>query len=148
QQIEETGILAIDLFWLNNNYQRSLTRYAQRFSADRMRQFVPARRYAVLVCFLWQTYRDTIDHMVDMHDKIMTGVYSRAENQVDEEMRKRRKVLQASLDSFHTIGRILLDEAVADQVLRAVIFNKVGRGLLDSQVETVSNYRKGKLSHP
>lgn len=148
EQIEETGILAIDLSWLNNNYQRSLTRYAQRFSADRMRQFVPTRRYAVLVCFLWQTYRDTIDHMVDMHDKIMTGVYSRAENQVDEEMRKRRKVLQASLDSFHTIGRILLDEAVADQVLRAVIFNKVGRGLLDSQVETVSNYREGKLSHP
>lgn len=97
EQIEETGILAIDLSWLNNNYQRSLTRYAQRFSADRMRQFVPTRRYAVLVCFLWQTYRDTIDHMVDMHDKIMTGVYSRAENQVDEEMRKRRKVLQASL---------------------------------------------------
>ena len=105
EQIEETGILAINLSWLNNNYQRSLTRHAQRFSADRLRQLVPARRYAVLVCFLWQTYRDTIDHMVDMHDKIMTGVYSRAESQVDEEMRKRRKVLQASLDSFHTIGR-------------------------------------------
>ena len=148
EQIEETGSLAIDLSWLNNNYQRSLTRFAQRYSADRMRQLVPARRYAVLVCFLWQTYRDTIDHMVDMHDKIMTGVYSRAENQVDEEMRKRRKVLQASLDSFHTIGEILLDEAVADRALRAMIFNKVGRGLLDSQVEAVGNYRQGKHRHP
>ena len=148
EQIEETGILAIDLSWLNNNYQRSLTRYAQRCSADRMRQLTPARRYAVLVCFLWQTYRDTIDHMIDMHDKIMTGVYSRAENQVDEEMRKRRKVLQSSLDSFHTIGKILLDEAVADRALRAVIFNEVGRGLLGSQVEAVGNYREGKHSHP
>jgi hypothetical protein len=29
-----------------------------------------------------------------------------------------------------------------------VILNKVGRDLLDSQVEAVSNYQEGKLSHP
>lgn len=148
ERIEETGIPAIDLSWLNNNYQRSLTRYAQRCSADRMRQLIPPRRYAILVCFLWQTYRDTIDHMVDMHDKIMTGVYSRAENQVDEEMRKRRKMLQSSLDSFRAIGKVLLDDAVEDVTLRQVIFGKVARSLLESQVEAVDEYREGKHSHP
>jgi hypothetical protein len=35
--IQATGVLEIDLSWLNNNYQRSLTRYARRCSADRMR---------------------------------------------------------------------------------------------------------------
>lgn len=30
QLIQETGVLSIDLSWLNNNYQRSLTRYARR----------------------------------------------------------------------------------------------------------------------
>lgn len=148
ERIEETGILAIDLSWLNNNYQRSLTRYAQRCSADRMRQLIPPRRYAVLVCFLWQTYCDTIDHMVDMHDKIMTGVYSRAENQVDEEMRKRRKIVQSSLDSFRAIGKVLLDDAIKDLTLRQAIFSTVTRSLLESQVEAVDDYREGKYSHP
>ncbi len=148
EQIETTGLLSIDLSWLNNNYQRSLTHYARRCSANRLRQLLPARRYAVLACFLWQTYQDTIDHMVDMHDKIMTGVFSRAETQIDEEMRKQRKVLQASLDSFRTISRVLLDETVKDHALRAVIFGQVNRSVLNNQVEAVDNYREGKYSHP
>lgn len=64
QRIQETGALAIDLTWLNNNYQRSLTRYARRCSADHLRDLKEERRYAVLVCFLCQVYRDTIDRMV------------------------------------------------------------------------------------
>jgi hypothetical protein len=49
--IQLTGILDIDLSWLNNNYQRSLTRYARRCSADRMRNLKEDHRYTVLVCF-------------------------------------------------------------------------------------------------
>jgi hypothetical protein len=36
EQIQATGVLALDLSWLNNNYQRFLTRYARRCSADRL----------------------------------------------------------------------------------------------------------------
>ncbi len=110
-----------------------------------MRQLIPVRRYAVLVCFLWQTYRDTIDHMVDMHDKIMTGVYSRAENQVDEEMRKRRKILQSSLDSFRAIGKVIFDEAVEDRALRAVIFNKIDQDVLNRQVKAADDVARFAL---
>jgi TnpA family transposase len=61
-------MLSLDLSWLNNNYQRMLARYARRCSADRLRDLQAERRYGVLVCFLWQIYRDTIDYLVDMHD--------------------------------------------------------------------------------
>lgn len=70
--IQATGILSVDLSWLNNNYQHSLTRYGRRCSADRMRALKEDHRYTVLVCFLWQIYRDTIDHMIDTHHKLMT----------------------------------------------------------------------------
>lgn len=93
ERIHETGVLFVDLTWLNNNYQRSLTRYVRRCSAARLRRLHLPRRHAVLVCFLWQTYRDTIDHIVDMHDKIVTGVYTRAQTEIDEETRRQRKVL-------------------------------------------------------
>jgi hypothetical protein len=71
EPIRSTGILSLDLSWLNNNYQRMLARYARRCSADRLRDLQAERRYGVLVCFLWQVYRDTIDYLVDMHDKLM-----------------------------------------------------------------------------
>ncbi len=63
--IETTGILDVDLSWLNNNYQRALAfyvrgcnAYAVRCCALRstpsawLRQIEPNHRYATLVCFL------------------------------------------------------------------------------------------------
>lgn len=52
KQIDATGALSIDLAWLNNNYQRTLTHYVHRCSAARLRQLQPPRRYAVLICLV------------------------------------------------------------------------------------------------
>ena len=62
--IETTGILAVDLSWLNNNYQRALAFYVRGCNAYWLRQIEPNHRYAALVCFLWQTYQDTIDYIM------------------------------------------------------------------------------------
>ena len=57
--IQETQVLEIDITWINNNYQRSLAKYAHRCSANRLRELHPLHRYTVLTCFLWQVSRDT-----------------------------------------------------------------------------------------
>jgi len=58
--IEETGILEIDLSWLNNNYQRSLAAYVRQCDVHRLREVERYHRYGAMACFLWQTYQDTI----------------------------------------------------------------------------------------
>jgi hypothetical protein len=63
--IETTGILEVDLSWLNNNYQRALAFYVRGCNAYWLRQIEPNHRYAALVCFLWQTYQDTIARQID-----------------------------------------------------------------------------------
>ena len=50
-QIKETGILSVDMSGLNNNFQRSLARYARQYSTYRMNRLKEERRYTVLVCF-------------------------------------------------------------------------------------------------
>jgi hypothetical protein len=125
KQIEATGILAVNLPWLNNNYQRALAHYVRRCSAARLRQLQLSRRYAVLIYFLWQTYRDTIDYIVDMHDKILTGVYSRAQEAIDEETRRRRTLLQTSLRTYRTLGAIVLDESISDVEIRHSFFSQI-----------------------
>jgi len=71
KKIEATGIMDIDLSWLSNNLQRSLTRYAKRCDANKMRELDQSRRYAALACFLTQSFRDTMDCMVDMYHKLI-----------------------------------------------------------------------------
>ena len=64
EMIEATGVLNLDLGWLSNNFQRSLARYTKRCDVHKMRELEPPRRYAALVCFLAQTYRDTMDFII------------------------------------------------------------------------------------
>lgn len=49
--IEKTGILAIKLDWLNNNYKRFLSKYVTRCDANKLKELEPLHRYACLVCF-------------------------------------------------------------------------------------------------
>ena len=145
--IQGTSILNIDLSWLNNNYQRSLTRYARRCSADRMRNLKEDHRYTVLVCFLWQVYRDTIDHMIDTHHKLMMRIYNHAQEDVDRQTRKQRRMIRRSLSTLHLLGQVILDEAVQDGALRREFFNKVDKEKLISQMAAVETWLTGKYSH-
>jgi hypothetical protein len=47
--IEKTGVLAIKLDWLNNNYKRHLSKYVNRCDAKRLREVEPLYRYGALV---------------------------------------------------------------------------------------------------
>jgi TnpA family transposase len=147
ERIRATEILVLDLTWLNNNYQRSLARYAHRCSADRVRDLTLEHRYAVLVCFLWQVYRDTIDYMVDMHDKLMTGVYNRAQEEMDEQTRKRQAVLQTSLRAYRAVSTILLDDTIAADAIRAMFFDQVSRAEVAHQLAEIETWLTGKYSH-
>ena len=147
EQIRATEVLTVDLTWLNNNYQRSLTHYAQRCSADRMRGLRPEHRYAVLVCFLWQVHRDTIDYLVDMHDKLMTGVHNRAQEDIDEELRKRRQMIRSVLATYRTVGNTVLDSSIDDRDLRQTLFNQVDPERLARQMASVERLLTGKHSH-
>jgi len=147
EKIETTGILTVDLTWLNNNYQRSLTHYVKRCSANRLRDLQSTHRYAVLTCFLWQTYRDTIDYAVDMHDKLMTSVYSQAQKDIDEYTRQQRRSLRQSLYTLQTVGQVILDDAIDDKDLRNELFNKVTRQDLGAQIEKLEEWLTGKHSH-
>ncbi len=147
EQIQGMDILTIDLSWLNNNYQRSLARYARRCSADRLRNLQSEHRYAVLACFLVQVYRDTIDHMIDMHDKIVTGVYHRAQADVDEQTRKQRSMIRSALTILKVLGEVILDESIGDDDLRQALFSRVNQEKMVRQMAAMETLLTGKHSH-
>ena len=94
--IADTGVLTIDLSWLNNNYQRSLARRVKTSSVHRLRKIEPTHRYASLVCFLKQAHQDTIDFLIDMLDKLLCRISGQAEREMDGAMKQRRDSIQRS----------------------------------------------------
>jgi hypothetical protein len=146
ETIKDTGMLSLDLTWLNNNYQRSLAQYARRLSAYRIQRLEDNRRYAVLVCFLHQHYADLLDFLVEMHGKLMTNVYNRAENKVGKILKQRRQVVQQSLQTFRIIGHLLLDDDIKN--IRQSIFEHINREQLTQQVAVVDTWLEGQQNAP
>ena len=93
ETIETTGVLEIDLSWLNNNYQRAMFHYVRKCSVDRLREVTSPRRHASMVCFLWQSYRDAVDQVVDMFDKLLTRTQDQVKNDLDEQLKRQRQAL-------------------------------------------------------
>ena len=144
--IEATGTLAVDLSWLNANYQRALFHYVRKCSADRLREAGRDRRLAALVCFLRQSYRDAVDQAVDMFDKLLTRTRTRAEHELDDQMRGQRQTIKAALAALRSLGAIILDESVAATALRPQLFAAVPRDALAAQVAGLDEWVTGKKS--
>ncbi|MDP6599457.1 MAG: Tn3 family transposase [Candidatus Poribacteria bacterium] len=123
--IQATGILNLDMSWLNNNFQRSLARYARQCTLSRLRRLREERRHAVLVCFLFQLHQDTFDAMVQMYDKLMNKIHNRAERDVDDYLKKRRRQIRSSLSHYQKVLTVLLDDAVPPETILPTIYEQV-----------------------
>lgn len=145
--VEAIGITKLDTSWLNNNYQRTLTKYVLRCSAKRLRGLQASYRYTALVCFLKQISLDTIDHIIDMHYKLMLKVYNRADMQMNEAIRKQRKHFKQGQILLDTIATLILDDAIKDSQLRETIFNHVKREMLEQHLLASKAWLTGKFSH-
>lgn len=144
--IEATGVLAVDLSWLNANYQRALFHYVRKCSADRLREVTRPRRLASLVCFLRQSYRDAVDQAVDMFDKFLTRTHTRAEHELSDQMRRQRQTIKAALAALRSLGAIILDDSVGNAALRSRLFDAVPRDTLEAQVAGLDEWVTGKKS--
>ncbi len=145
--IQTTGVLDLDMEWLNNNFQRSLARYARQCTLFRLRRLKDERRYAVLVCFLLQLHQDTLDAMVQMYDKLINKVHNKAEKEVDEYLKKRRRQIRHSLNHYQQVLAILLDEAVESEAIRPTIYHQVNVQTLRQDYEEIQALSNSKHQH-
>ncbi|MFC1833871.1 Tn3 family transposase [Thermodesulfobacteriota bacterium] len=142
-RIRSTEILEVDLSWLNNNFQKSLARRAKQSSVWRLRELQPPHRYTVLVCFLWQTYRDTIDQVVDMHGKLITRIWRRAETELGDQLKKQRTSLVAAISMFRTMVRAILDENLQDEDVRSAVFGQIPPDTLRKELSETEDWLSG-----
>lgn len=138
-QIKDTGIFSMDMSWLNNNFQRSLARYARQCSTYRMKRLKEERRYTVLVCFFFQLYQDTFDAAVQMHDKLMNKMYNKADKEIDDYMKLRRKHIRSSLSHYKEILGVLLDENIEQEQIRKTIFTAIDEDALKAEMDAMED---------
>ena len=123
--IEATGVMGVDVDWVNGNYQRILFHSVRTASADRVRRMAAPRRHLALVCFLHQAWRDTLDQAVDMYGKLLDRNRKLVEARLDDMLKAQRQAVDRIVHRYRQLGAVLLDPDVGDDELRARLLSTV-----------------------
>ena len=141
--IEATGVLEVDVGWVNGNYQRILFHSVRTASADRVRRMAPPRRHLALVCFLHQAWRDTLDQAVDMYGKLLDRNRKLVEGRLDDMLKAQRQAVDRIVQRYRRLGAVLLDPEVGDDELRPDCCRPCRRNRLQKDQSDLANWTRG-----
>ena len=141
--IEATGVLEVDVGWINGNYQRILFHSVRTASADRVRRMAAPRRHLALVCFLHQAWRDTLDQAVDMYGKLLDRNRKLVDDRLDDMLKAQRHAVDRIVQRYRRLGAVLLDPDVGDDELRARLLSTVPEEQLQEDQSDLTNWTRG-----
>jgi TnpA family transposase len=88
-----------------------LAQLAKRYDAQALKRFAPAKRYALVACFLAEARKTLLDHVVEMHDQYLIEMCRRAHHAFEEQHRLFRRKAKEGLETVLTAVDLVLDSA-------------------------------------
>jgi hypothetical protein len=104
-----------------------------------LRRFSPAKRYALVTCFLVEAQRTTLDHLVEMHRQFLTGVARRSRRAVELRQKEVRQRAKRGLAIVLQAMDIILDEERPAETRLADLYRELDEKTLRDAVETCRN---------
>lgn len=133
--LETIGVGGIDLSGVPRHQVEHWAQLVKRYEAWDLRRYAPVKRYAMVACFLAETQKTILDHLVAMNDKYLTGVHRRARKACEKEYREIRSRSRRSLEMVLAAVEILLPENRPIEALVADLQAIADRPSLRSAVE-------------
>jgi hypothetical protein len=94
---------------IHQNRLLKLAREGGQMTAQHLRDLEPVRRYATLVAVVIDTRATLIDEIIDLHDKFMGTLFSKAKRNHADRFQQSGKAINDKVLLYSRIGRALLD---------------------------------------
>jgi hypothetical protein len=94
---------------IHQNRLLKLAREGGQMTAQHLRDLESARRYATLVALIFDTRATLIDEIIDLHDRFMGTLFSKAKRHHAEHFQQSGKSINEKVRLYFRIGRALLD---------------------------------------
>lgn len=94
---------------IHQNRLLKLAREGGQMTAQHLRDVEPARRYATLVAVILDTRATLIDEIIDLHDRFMGTLFSKAKRNHADRFQQSGKAINDKVRLYSRIGRALLD---------------------------------------
>ena len=141
--IEATGVLGIDVGWVNGNYQRiPVPQRANRVRRPDTRNGGPAPPPRARVLPASGVARHT-DQAVDMYGKLLDRHRKRVEDHLDDLLKAQRHAVDRIVHRYHRLGAVLLDPDIGDAELRTRLLSIVPETQLREDQSALANWTRG-----
>lgn len=94
---------------IHHNRLMKLSREGGQMTAQHLRDLEPSRRYATLVAVIIETRATLIDEIIDLHDRFMGSLFSKAKHNHADRFQESGKAINDKVRLYSRIGRALLD---------------------------------------
>ena len=94
---------------IHQNRLLKLAREGGQMTAQHLRDLEPDRRYATLVAVILETRATLIDEIIDLHDRFMGTLFSKAKRNHADRFQQSGKAINDKVRLYSRIGRALLD---------------------------------------
>jgi TnpA family transposase len=121
--LRDLGVGRIDLSMVNAPMVRYLADLAKRYDVYELRRFPPVKRYALLGCFLVEIHKTILDHIVTLHDQLLTKKMREAKNAFEKHYRQLRRPYRRGLAKLIATGQTLLDPARPSETTLATLLH-------------------------
>jgi hypothetical protein len=133
--LHDAGVGQWYLASLNPNRAKWLAQIGWKSTNQALQRMAPARRYPVLVAFLQQALLHHTDVAVELFDQCVWSCHSEAEQELEEFRKAVARSTNEKLTLFRELGKVLLDDDIADPDVRTVSFERVPKKVLHEAIE-------------
>ena len=134
--LRDFGVDSIDLDGISPPMMRYLADQGKRYDVHTLRRFPEAKRYSLAACFLVEIHKTILDHIVSLHDQLLTKKIREARNAFETRYRQVRRQSRRGFAKLITTGQTLLDPERAPETTLADLLHELDEASLREAVRT------------
>ena len=123
--------------WLTYLYKQ-----AKRYNAKDLKRFTAYKRCTLMVCFLLETRKTLLDHLVTMHDQYVTDISRQTRNAYEKKHRELRKRQKRAIDVMLDTTDFLLDWPDDQPLSKDDIWRQVEEVQLRSSRQDLQEFKR------
>ena len=140
--VAETGIDAFENQVFTPEFLDYLFKQAKRYSAKDLKRFADHKRYAMMMCFLLETRKTLLDHLVTMHDQYVIDISRQTKNAHEKKHRELRKRQKRAIDIMLDTTDFLLDWPDDQLLSKGDLWRQVEEGKLRSSRKDLQEFKR------
>ena len=109
RSLDGTGIDAIESRIVDPAFMDYLYKLARRYNAKDIKRFKENKRYSLMLCFLLETRKVLLDHLVKMHDQYILDMLRKGKQVHEKKHREFRKRQKKAIDTVLDATHLVLD---------------------------------------